>query len=58
MFSSFSAFGVLQQLQNLHPSPSIIRNDQVKEDELGRTCSKLGKKGIVLWWANQKERGN
>jgi hypothetical protein len=33
----------IEELYNLHSSPSIIKNDQVKEDEMDRTCSTNGK---------------
>jgi hypothetical protein len=33
-----------EKLHNLYGSPSRIRNDQVKEDEMGRTCSTCGEK--------------
>jgi hypothetical protein len=31
-----------EQLHKLYCSPSIIRNDQVKEDEMDRACSTNG----------------
>jgi hypothetical protein len=32
------------ELHNLYCSPSIINNDQVKKDEMGRACSTEGVK--------------
>jgi hypothetical protein len=45
-------------LHNLYPSPSIIKNDQVKEDEICRTCSTNGgrRMHIEYWWESQNER--
>jgi hypothetical protein len=31
-----------EKLHNLYSSPSIIRNDQVKENKMGRACSTNG----------------
>jgi hypothetical protein len=28
-----------EELRDLYPSPSIIRNNQVKENEMGKSCS-------------------
>jgi hypothetical protein len=33
-----------EELHNLHSSPNIIKNDQVKKDEMGRACSTNGTK--------------
>jgi hypothetical protein len=33
-----------EELHNLYSSPSIINNDQIKEDKMGRTCSTDGEK--------------
>jgi hypothetical protein len=30
------------ELHNLYSSPNVIRNDQAKEDEMGRVCSMNG----------------
>jgi hypothetical protein len=47
-----------EELCSFYSSPSII-NDQVKEDQMGRTCSTNGRRRgmhIGYWWDNQKER--
>jgi hypothetical protein len=31
-----------EELHNLYSSPNIIKNDQVKEDEISRACSTNG----------------
>jgi hypothetical protein len=36
-----------EELHNMYPSPCIIINDQVKEEEMGRACSMNGEKRNV-----------
>jgi hypothetical protein len=37
-----------EELHNLYSSPNIIRNDKVKEDEMGRACTMNGEKRILV----------
>jgi hypothetical protein len=45
-------------LQVYYVEHYTLSNDQVKEDEMGRTCSANGERGmhIEYWWEIQKER--
>jgi hypothetical protein len=44
-----------EELHNLYFSPN--KNDQVKEDDMGRACS-MNREGLHIgyWWERQKER--
>jgi hypothetical protein len=46
-----------EELHNLYSS-SNVKNDQVKEDEMGRECSTHGRRGIhaEFLWGSKKER--
>jgi muramidase (phage lysozyme) len=47
-----------EQLHNLYSSPSIIKSDQVKKEEMCGACSTKGGRGMLIgyWWESQKER--
>jgi hypothetical protein len=47
-------------VKNNYSFPSIIKNNQVKRDDIGRACSKNAEKrnACRIWWESQKERYN
>jgi hypothetical protein len=48
----------IEELHNLYSSPNIVSVIKVKEDGMGRACSRNGGSGIHIgyWWGSQKER--
>jgi hypothetical protein len=38
-----------EELHNLYPSPSYNWNDEVTEDEVGRSCSTIGVEDECMW---------
>jgi hypothetical protein len=47
-----------EELRDLYSSPSVIRIIKSREDEIGGTCRKMGRREAYIgcWYESKKER--